>query len=199
MQQNKLQELTDKLYQEGLSKGKQEAEEMIARAKSEEQKIIAHAKEQAEEIIMAAKKEAEAAKVTSESEIKLAARQTMAAVKQAIESIIVSTAVAEPVKSALSEKEFLQKLLLTAVGKFDPNSSETLSIQLSEDMQQFARETIQKQLAGNVEVKFSKNIKSGFTINHQSGGYAISFTGEAFQNLFSESLRPPIRKLLFGE
>lgn len=31
--QNKLQELTDKLYNEGLSKGKQEAEEMVAKAK----------------------------------------------------------------------------------------------------------------------------------------------------------------------
>ena len=31
--QNKLQELTDKLYNEGLSKGKQEGEEILAKAK----------------------------------------------------------------------------------------------------------------------------------------------------------------------
>ena len=30
--QNKLQELTDKLYAEGLSKGKQEGEEIVAKA-----------------------------------------------------------------------------------------------------------------------------------------------------------------------
>ena len=32
--QNKLQELTDRLYNEGLSKGKQEGEELLAKAKS---------------------------------------------------------------------------------------------------------------------------------------------------------------------
>ena len=34
--QNKLQELTDKLYNEGLSKGKQEGEELLAKAKVQE-------------------------------------------------------------------------------------------------------------------------------------------------------------------
>ena len=38
--QNKLQELTDKLYNEGLSKGKQEAELLRANAKKEAEKII---------------------------------------------------------------------------------------------------------------------------------------------------------------
>ena len=33
--QNKLQELTDKLYNEGLSKGKQEGEELLAKAKAQ--------------------------------------------------------------------------------------------------------------------------------------------------------------------
>ena len=33
--QNKLQELTDKLYNEGLQKGKQEAEQLKANAKNE--------------------------------------------------------------------------------------------------------------------------------------------------------------------
>ena len=45
--QNKLQELTDKLYNEGLSKGKQEAELLRANAKKEAEKIIADAKNEA--------------------------------------------------------------------------------------------------------------------------------------------------------
>ena len=43
--QNKLQELTDKLYQEGLSKGKQEGENLVAQAKAEAEKIIRGAEE----------------------------------------------------------------------------------------------------------------------------------------------------------
>ena len=41
--QNKLQELTDKLYQEGLSKGKQEGENLVAQAKAEADRIIKEA------------------------------------------------------------------------------------------------------------------------------------------------------------
>ena len=39
--QNKLQELTDKLYNEGLSKGKQEGEELLAKAKVQAEEIVA--------------------------------------------------------------------------------------------------------------------------------------------------------------
>ena len=54
--QNKLQEMTDKLYNEGLSKGKQEGEEILARSRKEAEEIIAQAKKQAEEMRSALKK-----------------------------------------------------------------------------------------------------------------------------------------------
>ena len=45
--QNKLQELTDKLYNEGLSKGKQEGEELLAKAKAQVDEMIAKAQAEA--------------------------------------------------------------------------------------------------------------------------------------------------------
>ena len=56
--QNKLQELTDKLYNEGLAKGKQEGEEILAKAKVQADEIIAKAKAEAEAIVAAAHKDA---------------------------------------------------------------------------------------------------------------------------------------------
>ena len=38
--QDKLQELTDRLYEEGLSKGRQEAEELLAKARAEAKEIV---------------------------------------------------------------------------------------------------------------------------------------------------------------
>ena len=38
--QNKLQEITDKLYNEGLSKGRQEAEELLKKAREESEKLV---------------------------------------------------------------------------------------------------------------------------------------------------------------
>ena len=57
--QNKLQELTDKLYNEGLSKGKQEGEEILAKAKVQAEEIVAKAKAEAAAIVAAANKDAE--------------------------------------------------------------------------------------------------------------------------------------------
>ena len=54
--QNKLQELTDKLYNEGLSKGKKEAEDLKAAAVKESDRIIADARKEAEKIVADARK-----------------------------------------------------------------------------------------------------------------------------------------------
>ena len=48
---NKLQELTDRLYNEGLSKGKEEGEILLFKARKEADEIIANARKQAEDIV----------------------------------------------------------------------------------------------------------------------------------------------------
>ena len=54
--QDKLQELTDRLYNEGLSKGKHDGEELVQKAQAEADRIIAYAKAEAEHIIAQANK-----------------------------------------------------------------------------------------------------------------------------------------------
>ena len=48
MGNTKLQELTDKLYQEGLEKGRAEADSLVSEAKSQAEKIVADARAEAE-------------------------------------------------------------------------------------------------------------------------------------------------------
>ena len=57
--ENKLQELTDKLYKEGLSKGKEEGEAILAKANEKATQIIEDARKQAAAILKAACAEAE--------------------------------------------------------------------------------------------------------------------------------------------
>ena len=68
--QNKLQELTDKLYKEGLSKGKQEGEEILAKAKVQADEIVAKAQAEAANILAAANKEAEDLKTKVQGDLK---------------------------------------------------------------------------------------------------------------------------------
>ena len=118
--QNKLQELTSKLYSEGLSKGKKEAEYLKAKAKTEAEEIIARAKEEYKEILEKANKDANDYKVKIENEVKMVSRQTLATVKQNIEEVIVVKAIEKPVKEALDSKEFLSSVIKTAIAAFNP-------------------------------------------------------------------------------
>ena len=62
--ENKLQALTDKLYQDGLSKGKEEGERLLQEAKAQASRIVESAQEQAKEIVEKARKEAEDLRTT---------------------------------------------------------------------------------------------------------------------------------------
>ena len=54
--ENKIQELTDKIYREGVEKGNAEAQRLVGAAQDEAKKIIADAQAQAEVILAEAKK-----------------------------------------------------------------------------------------------------------------------------------------------
>ncbi len=202
--QNKLQELTDKLYNEGLQKGKQEAEQMRAAAKNEAAQIIAQAKEQAEQILAKAQADAQELKSKTENDVKMASQQAFTAVKQQIENAIIAKAVAAPVKAATSETDFLKEIVKAIVAAFNPSNSDSVALEVilpaekQIELDAFAKESLAKICSAGVEVKFSKNVQGGFKISPKGEGYMLSFTDKDFENIISEYLRPKTKALLFG-
>ena len=200
--QNKLQELTDKLYNEGLSKGKQEGEELLAKAKVQADDIITKAQAEAERIIAAAQKQAEEIKTKTASDVKMAASQSIAATKKDIETLIVGKMTGEAVKKALSSADFIKELIQAVAEKFTTEGPVDLNLVLPEslknDLEPFATKELAKILGAGVEASFSKKVAGGFQIGPKDGGYFVSFTEETFNQLISEYLRPATKKLLFG-
>ena len=200
--QNKLQELTDKLYNEGLSKGKQEGEELLAKAKVQAEDIITKAQAEAERIIAAAQKQAEEIKTKTASDVKMAASQSIAATKKDIETLIVGKMTGEAVKKALSSADFIKELIQAVAEKFTTDGPVDLNLVLPEslkkDLEPFATKELANILGAGVEASFSKKVAGGFQIGPKDGGYFVSFTEETFNQLISEYLRPATKKLLFG-
>ena len=200
--QNKLQELTEKLYAEGLSKGKQEGEEILAKAKVQAEEIVAKAHAEAAAIVAAAKKDAEDLKTKVESDVKMAASQSVAATKKDIETLVVAKMTEAEVKNALTSADFVKEVVLAVAKGFNTEESVDLEVVLPEalkkDLEGFVAKELANALKGNVEASFSKKITGGFTIGPKDGGYFISFTDETFNALISEYLRPATKKLLFG-
>ena len=200
--QNKLQELTEKLYAEGLSKGKQEGEEILAKAKVQADEIVAKAHAEAAAIVAAAKKDAEDLRTKVESDVKMAASQSVAATKKDIETLVVAKMTEAEVKNALTSADFVKEVILAVAKGFNTEEPVDLEVVLPEalkkDLEGFVAKELANTLKGNVEASFSKKVAGGFTIGPKDGGYFISFTDETFNALISEYLRPATKKLLFG-
>ena len=73
--ENKIQELTDKIYHEGVEKGNKEAQKLIANAQETAQKIIEDARKEADTILATARKEADDMAENTKSELKMFANQ----------------------------------------------------------------------------------------------------------------------------
>ena len=200
--QNKLQELTDRLYNEGLSKGKQEGEELLAKAKVQAEEIVAKAQAEAAQIVAAAQKQAEDLKTKTASDVKMAAAQSLAATKKDIETLIVGKMTDEAVKKALTSADYVRELIKAVAEKFTTDGPVELAVVLPEtlkkELEPFVTNELAKTLGAGVEASFSKKVNGGFKIGPKEGGYFISFTDETFAELISEYLRPTTKKLLFG-
>ena len=199
--QNKLQELTDKLYNEGLAKGKQEGEEILAKAKVQADEIVAKAKAEAAAIVAAANKEAEDLKTKVEGDLKMAAAQSVAATKKDIETLVVAKMTEGEVKKALSSADFVKEAILAVAKGFSAEATDleiVLPESLKKDLDGSLAGEIAKVLNVGVEASFSKKVSGGFKIGPKEGGYFVSFTEETFNQLISEYLRPATKKLLFG-
>ncbi len=198
---DKLQELTQKLYNEGLAKGKEEGEALLAKATAQAEDIVKQAQAQAAAIVEKAQKEAQDYKVKMEGDVKMASTQALQATKAGIEGLIVAKAV-EPVKEQLSGAAFLKEIITTVAQRFSTQEATDLSLVLPEKLQKelepFVKGELAKTLGKGVEASFSKKVAGGFKIGPKDGSYFISLTDEAFQGLIGEFLRPATKKILFG-
>ena len=127
--ENKLQQLTQKLYDEGLEKGRAEAERLVSEAKSEAAKIIADAKAEAEAIVKAAEAKAEDTAKNSMTEIALAGKQAVARIKEEISSLIAAESTFSAVKAANLDPEFVKAMLLSVARNWNGASSSKVELQ----------------------------------------------------------------------
>ena len=199
---DKLQELTQKLYEEGLAKGKQDGEALLQKAQSEAEGIVRQAQEEAEAILAKARKDAEDYKVKVEGDVKMAAQQSVQATRTDIENLVVSKVVDGTVDKALSNEDYLKGIITAVAQKFSADEPADLSLVLPESLkaglEPFVKNELGKLLGKGVDAAFSKKIAGGFKIGPKDGGYFVSLTDDTFKELIGSYLRPATKKLLFG-
>ena len=199
---DKLQELTQKLYDEGLAKGKQEGEAVLQKAVEEAGSIVKKAQEEAEAILAKARKEADDFKVKVEGDVKMASMQALQATRADIENLVIAKAVDAPVAKALSSEEYIKGIITAVAQKFSAEEPADLSLVLPESLkaalEPFVKNELGKLLGKGIDASFSKKVAGGFKIGPKDGGYFVSLTDDTFKDLIGSYLRPATKKLLFG-
>ncbi|MFI3280639.1 MAG: hypothetical protein R3Y44_01570 [Rikenellaceae bacterium] len=202
--ENKLQILTQKLYDEGLEKGRQEADLLVSDAKAKAAKIIEDAKAEAQALIKKAQGAAEDTQKNSMTEITLAGKQAVAKIKGEIENAIVTKITAEPIKAAAADATFIKEMLLAVAANWSGASSSKIELQalLPEAIKSQLDAAISKSaselLAAGIEVGYSKQVTSGFKVGAKDGGYYISFSEEDFDALLRGYIREKLSAILFN-
>lgn len=201
--ENKLEQLTRKLYDEGLEKGRAEADKLVADAKAEAEKILSEARAQAEALVKKAEAEAEDVEKNTMTEIALAGKQAVAKIKSEIASMIIAQATGKGVKEAVVDPAFIKQMLVAVAKNW--NGADAGKVELSALLPEAERgkldaefeKSAKELLAAGIEVGYSKEVKTGFRVGAKDGGYYISFSDADVEALLSEYLREKVSQMLF--
>lgn len=194
---NKLQELTEKIYLEGVEKGKVEAAQLIADAEHEAKAIIAKAQAEADKIKAEAAKNASELDKNTKSELKLFAEQSVNAIKTEITNLLSDKIASDAVKAATSDKVFMQKTITALVEQWAKEGNVTIEAKDAKALTDYFMANTKELLNKGVSINEVKGLKTDFAIAPAQGGYKITFGNDEFIAYFKEFLRPKLVELLF--
>lgn len=195
--ENKIQELTDKIYREGVEKGNEEAQRLIANAQEEAKKIIEDAKQQAESIIASSRKSADELAENTKSELKLFAGQAVNALKSEITTMITDKIVSSSVDEFANNKDFLNAFIVALASKWSVDEPIVISTNDAAALKKYFATHAKALLDKGVTIEQVNGIKVLFSVSPADGAYKVNFGEEEFMNYFKEFLRPQLVEMLF--
>lgn len=193
----KIQELTEKIYHEGVEKGQQEADRLIAEAKAQAEKIVAEAKEQAQAIENVAKRKATELETNTKNELKLYTGQALNALKSEVANVLTDKVVSQDVEKLVQDKDFLGKFAVSLAEKWTGNEPAVISAKDAEGLKAYFMKHAKDLLDKGVRIEKVNGIDTLFTIQPEDGSYKVQFGKEEFETYFKAFLRPQLVDMLF--
>ena len=195
--ENKIQELTDKIYREGVEKGNEEAQRLVSNAREEAAKIPEEARKEADAIVAAARKSAAETAENTQSEIKLFAGQAVNALKTEITSLLTNQVVSKAVKDFVADKDYLNMFIVSLATQWVADEAIVISTSDAEGLKKFFAANAKAVLDKGVKIEQVNGNKTLFTISPADGSYKVNFGEEEFENYFKDFLRPQLVEMLF--
>ncbi len=211
--------LIERLRNEGVAEGKQQAEAIIAEARQKAAEINERASTEAEAIIKKARKQADDFKSAGEDALKLAARDAHLKLRETIMQRF-SEEVNRLVGKAMEPDMFMEKLVLQVVGRVSEQAKlkeqDGFTIKLPEDvigiedlrknpeeleqgtLAHFVLSIMATLLRQGIELQPTSEFDRGIKIYLKDGQVEVDLTDQAVAAVLLEHLQPRFRALLEG-
>jgi V/A-type H+-transporting ATPase subunit E len=198
--EQKLENLTRKIYEEGVERARQDAEGILQKARQDAEKIIKDAREEAAKIHKQAENEAAELKRNTRADLHLAGNQALSALKQQIKELLVTHILREQTSQLFADPAFLKEMILAITKKWDPR--EPVEIQLDASMENIINEAFESSIrkeVKNLTITFNKRLSRGFRISPEGDSFQITFTDEDFNEFFKPYINEKTDKILFSK
>lgn len=193
----KIQELTEKIYREGVEKGQAEADRIVEQAKAEAQRILDEARAQVQAMeANAAKKNQELASNTK-NELKLYTSQALSALKSEIANVLTDKVVKNATDSLVADKNFLGQFTVALASKWASEEPVVISTSEAESLKNYFAAQAKDLLDNGVTIQQVNGKEALFSIQPADGSYVVNFGKEEFESYFKNFLRPQLIEMLF--
>ena len=193
--ENTLERMVDRIYQEGISRAEQKAQSIVADAEAKAHQVVAQATSEAARILGEAERQTNEKKRSTEAELKSAAARVITGLKHDIGSLLRERIVSVPVKTALSDVEFIKDLILAIVKQQDGREfAITVSQAQQAALVENLRNAMQAKLA-QLQIQGDSR-KSGFSIMAKGAGYEIEFSEHALADFLEPHLKQATAELM---
>lgn len=194
---SKLQELTEKIYSEGVERGKQQAAEIVRKAEEEARSIVEKAKADAEAIMADARKRATELDHNTRSELKLFTQQAVNGLKTDITNLITNRITENAVKSATSDTAFMQGIIRMIAENWVKDGNVAIETAKADELTRFFQANAADLLNNGVKIVSTKDDSTSFTISPENGGFKVTIGDDELMAYFKEFVRPKLIELLF--
>lgn len=194
---NKIQELTDIIYNEGVAKGQAQADQILAQANDQAAKIVADAQKQADSLLAAARKEAADNAENVQKELRLHAAQAVEALKSEIATVVTDKIVQDSVKGFTADQKSFNEFMLRIAQEWGKNQQIEINAQDADALTRYFNANAKALLDKGVKITQVNGQPAEFSIQPADGSYKVNFGTDEFMNWFKSMLRPQLVETLF--
>lgn len=194
---SQIQALTEKVYQEGVLKGEQEAAKILAAANAQAEQVERDARTRAEQIIAEAQRSASELKSNTERELKLNASKLIEATKASIVDVLAGRIAGDSVQALTANPELLQRVVLEIAKGFDLKHGVEITSSQAEELKAYFAQNAKALLEEGLTIKQVAGKATQYTIRPQNGSFKVEIGEQEFVEFFKSILRPQLAQELF--